>query len=129
MIKLNAVHHVAIICSNYAASKKFYTEILGFIVMAEHYREQRNSYKLDLKLGNRYCVELFSFPNPPARTSRPEACGLRHLAFEVDQLESAIKWLNENGVMTEPVRTDEFTGKRFTFFEDPDQLPLELYEK
>ena len=129
MIKLNAVHHVAIICSNYAASKKFYTEVLGFIVTAEHYREQRNSYKLDLKLGDKYCVELFSFTNPPARTSRPEACGLRHLAFEVDQLNIAIEWLNEKGVITEPVRIDEFTGKRFTFFEDPDQLPLELYEK
>ena len=129
MIKLNAIHHIAIICSDYAASKKFYTEILGFNVHAEYYREKRDSYKLDLKLGDRYCIELFSFPNPPARTSRPEACGLRHLAFEVEDIEQAANWLNKNGVPTEPVRTDEYTGKRFTFFADPDDLPLELYEQ
>jgi glyoxylase I family protein len=129
MIKLHAIHHIAIICSDYSASKKFYTEILGFIVHAEYYREQRESYKLDLKLGDRYCIELFSFPNPPARTSRPEACGLRHLAFEVADLEEAVNWLAKNGVITEPIRTDEYTGKRFTFFADPDDLPLELYEQ
>lgn len=128
MIKLNAVHHIAIICSNYSVSKKFYTEVLGFTVHAEYFREQRNSYKLDLKLGDRYWIELFSFPNPPARTSRPEACGLRHLAFEVSNIDDAIAWLNKNGVTTEPVRVDEYTGKRFTFFADPDDLPLELYE-
>ncbi|WP_276369656.1 VOC family protein [Chryseolinea sp. H1M3-3] len=129
MIKLNAIHHIAIICSNYAVSKKFYTEVLGFNVQAEYYREKRDSYKLDLKLGDRYCIELFSFPNPPARTSRPEACGLRHLAFEVTNLDLAVRWLNENKVVTEPIRTDEYTGKRFTFFADPDDLPLELYEQ
>jgi glyoxylase I family protein len=129
MIKLNAIHHIAIICSNYAVSKKFYTEILGFSVQAEYYREKRDSYKLDLKLSDRYCIELFSFPNPPARTSRPEACGLRHLAFEVTNLDLAVRWLNENKVVTEPIRTDEYTGKRFTFFADPDDLPLELYEQ
>lgn len=129
MIKLNAVHHIAIICADYQVSKSFYTEILGFTVHAEYYREQRNSYKLDLKIGERYWIELFSFPNPPARTSRPEACGLRHLAFEVSDLDDAIKWLNKNDVQTEPVRVDEFTGKRFTFFADPDDLPLELYEQ
>lgn len=129
MIKLNSVHHIAIICSDYQISKKFYTEILGFRAHAEYYREQRNSFKLDLKLGDRYWIELFSFPNPPARTSRPEACGLRHLAFEVTNLELAITWLNDNGVPTEPIRVDEYTGKRFTFFADPDDLPLELYEQ
>jgi glyoxylase I family protein len=128
MIKLRGVHHIAIICSNYEVSRKFYTDILGCAVVAEHYREQRNSYKLDLKLGDRYCIELFSFPNPPSRPSRPEACGLRHLAFEVDQLEPVIDWLNKNNIVTEPIRVDEFTGKRFTFFADPDDLPLELYE-
>jgi glyoxylase I family protein len=129
MIKLNGIHHIAIICSNYQASKKFYTEILGFTVIAEYYRDKRDSYKLDLKLGDRYCVELFSFPDPPPRTSRPEACGLRHLAFEVTHLDDAILWLNQHGVITEPVRVDEYTGKRFTFFADPDDLPLELYER
>jgi glyoxylase I family protein len=129
MIKLNAIHHIAIICSDYPVSKNFYTEILGFTVHAEYYRATRDSYKLDLKLGDRYCVELFSFPNPPARTSRPEACGLRHLAFEVTDLEEAVDWLAKNGVITEPIRTDEYTGKRFTFFADPDDLPLELYEQ
>ena len=128
MINLKGVHHIAIICSNYAVSKKFYTEVLGFVVHAEYFRENRNSYKLDLKLGDRYWVELFSFPHPPPRTSRPEACGLRHLAFEVSNLEEAVAWLNRNGVATEPVRIDEYTGKRFTFFADPDDLPLELYE-
>jgi glyoxylase I family protein len=129
MIKLNAVHHIAIICSDYQASKKFYTEILGFSVLAEHYREERKSYKLDLKLGDHYWLELFSFPSPPARPSRPEACGLRHLAFEVSDIEEVVQSLNEKGVFTEPIRTDEYTGKRFTFFADPDDLPLELYER
>lgn len=129
MIKLNKVHHVAIISSNYAASKNFYVNILGFKIVAENYREARDSYKLDLALGDEYCVELFSFPHPPARTSRPEACGLRHLAFEVDHLDDAVKWLNDHQVATEPVRVDEFTGKRFTFFADPDDLPLEFYER
>jgi glyoxylase I family protein len=129
MIKINGVHHIAIICSNYSVSKKFYTEILGFEIIGEYFRENRNSFKLDLKLGERYWIELFSFPDPPARTSRPEACGLRHLAFEVSDLDDSITWLNKNGVATERVRVDEFTGKRFTFFADPDDLPLELYEK
>ena len=129
MVKLNSVHHIAIICSDYQASKKFYTEILGFNVHAEYYREKRNSFKLDLKLGERYCIELFSFPDPPARTSRPEACGLRHVAFEVNDIEEAKKWLTEKGVAVEPIRTDEYTGKRFTFFADPDDLPIEIYER
>ena len=129
MIKLNAVHHIAVICSDYQVSKKFYTEILGFNILAEHFRAERQSYKLDLQLGDHYWLELFSFPNPPARPSRPEACGLRHLAFEVSDIETAVSALKEKGVTTEPIRIDEYTGKRFTFFADPDDLPLELYER
>ena len=129
MISLNSIHHVAIICSDYEASKQFYTKILGFSIKAEHYRAERKSYKLDLSLGNHYCVELFSFPDPPPRVSRPEACGLRHLAFEVNDLTRATEWLIENGVGVEPIRVDEYTGKRFTFFADPDDLPLEFYER
>jgi len=126
---LKSIHHVAIICSDYEASKKFYTEILGLEIVAEHYRAERQSYKLDLKLGDQYAIELFSFPNPPRRTSRPEAAGLRHLAFAVTNLDLAIRHLNKNGILTEPIRIDEYTAKRFTFFSDPDGLPLELYEQ
>ncbi len=129
MLALKNIHHIAIICSNYEVSKKFYTEILGLQIIAEHYRAERQSYKLDLKLGDQYVIELFSFPNPPARLSRPEAAGLRHLAFAVSDLEKSIKHLNENGIKTELIRVDEFTHKRFTFFADPDGLPLELYEE
>jgi len=129
MLKLNTLHHVAIICSDYQTSKDFYTRILGLSVIAEHYRAERNSYKLDLAVGDRYFVELFSFPNPPTRVSRPEACGLRHLAFEVDDIMQASDWLSQNGVKVEPIRVDEYTNKRFTFFADPDDLPLEFYER
>jgi len=129
MLKLNQVHHVAIICSDYERSKHFYSEILGLKIVSEFYREERQSYKLDLAVGDRYQIELFSFPNPPARASRPEAAGLRHLAFEVDALDEAVFHLQESGVETEPIRVDELTGKRFTFFSDPDGLPLELYER
>lgn len=129
MLTLTNIHHIAIICSNYAVSKKFYTEILGLQIMAEHFRAERQSYKLDLKLGDQYVIELFSFPHPPARLSRPEAAGLRHLAFAVSDLEKSIQHLNKNGIITEPIRMDEFTHKRFTFFADPDGLPLELYEE
>ncbi|MEN0056886.1 MAG: VOC family protein [Mucilaginibacter sp.] len=129
MLKLNRVHHIAIICADYQKSKHFYTEILGLNIVREVYREERQSYKLDLEVGNLYQIELFSFPEPPARPSRPEAVGLRHLAFEVDALDEAIAHLNNFAVETEPIRIDEFTGKRFTFFTDPDGLPLELYEK
>ena len=125
---LKKIHHIAIICSDYEKSKYFYTEILGFEITQEVYREVRQSYKLDLSLNGNYCIELFSFPNPPKRTSKPEACGLRHLAFEVENIESAIKMLSNHNIKTELVRIDEFTQKRFTFFEDPDQLPIELYE-
>ncbi len=126
---LKSIHHIAIICSDYKVSKKFYTGVLGLEILAEHYRTERQSYKLDLALGDQYVIELFSFPNPPKRTSKPEAAGLRHLAFAVSDLEKAIQHLKENGIETEPIRVDEFTSKRFTFFSDPDGLPLEFYEE
>ncbi|TFF39781.1 SMU1112c/YaeR family gloxylase I-like metalloprotein [Mucilaginibacter psychrotolerans] len=129
MLKLNKIHHIAIICSDYIKARHFYTEVLGFNIVLETYREARDSYKLDLEVGGQYQIELFSFPNPPARPSRPEASGLRHLAFEVDNIEEAVFHLNEYSVETEPIRVDETTGKRFTFFQDPDGLPLELYER
>jgi glyoxylase I family protein len=122
------IHHVAIICSNYERSKRFYVEVLGFPVIQETYRAARDSYKLDLQVGEGAAIELFSFPAPPARPSTPEACGLRHLAFKVDNLDAAVVDLQSKGVEIEPIRLDELTGKRFTFFKDPDGLPLELYE-
>ncbi|WP_334032128.1 SMU1112c/YaeR family gloxylase I-like metalloprotein [Alteromonas sp. P256] len=125
---LNGFHHVAIICSDYPRSKHFYTEILGFSVIAENYREARDSYKCDLALADGSQIELFSFPNAPTRPSRPEAQGLRHLAFKVGNLDAAIQKLTDKGVECEPIRVDEYTDKRFTFFQDPDGLPLELYE-
>ncbi|MGK7888053.1 MAG: VOC family protein [Leptolyngbyaceae cyanobacterium] len=129
------VHHVAIICSDYQRSKRFYTEILGCAIIRETYREARQSYKLDLQVGDPdatghgVAIELFSFPDPPPRPNAPEAQGLRHLSFAVDDLEGAIAHLNQAGVDTEPIRLDELTDKRFTFFKDPDGLPLELYER
>jgi len=126
---LKGIHHVAIICSNYEVSKNFYVNILGFRVKAEHYRAERTSYKLDLMLDEHYVVELFSFPDPPLRPSRPEACGLRHLAFAVDNLDQVCQTLKDKNVLCEPIRIDEYTGRRFTFFSDPDNLPLELYER
>lgn len=126
---LQGIHHIAIICSDYVVSKKFYTETLGLRIVQEHFRAERNSYKLDLAIGDQYVIELFSFPSPPVRTSRPEACGLRHLAFEVTDLDIAIHDLQQKGVISEPIRVDEFTGKRFTFLADPDDLPIELYER
>jgi glyoxylase I family protein len=121
------VHHIAIICSDYGVSKDFYVNKLGLSVIQEVYRKERDSYKLDLALNGHYVIELFSFPNPPARPSRPESCGLRHLAFLVDDIDSTISELNKKGIETEPVRVDEYTGRKFTFFADPDGLPLELY--
>jgi glyoxylase I family protein len=129
MLKLNRVHHIAIICSDYEKSKHFYSEVLGLKIVQEVYREERRSYKLDLEVGNRYQIELFSFPDPPARPSHPEAAGLRHLAFEVDDIDEAVSHIKDHGITIEPIRIDELTGKRFTFFADPDGLPLELYEK
>ena len=128
MLSLKSVHHIAIICSNYELSKQFYTQTLGFNVIKETYRAERNSYKLDLALNDLYVIELFSFPNPPARPSQPESTGLRHLAFSVSDIEIAIKELALKGVICEPIRVDHLTNKRFTFFSDPDGLPLELYE-
>jgi len=124
----NKIHHVAVICSDYEISKNFYVNILGLQIVQEVYRAERKSYKLDLRVNGVYQIELFSFENPPARPSRPESAGLRHLAFEVDDVTAVALLLNGRGVATEPVRTDEYTGKRFTFFADPDGLPLEIYE-
>ncbi|WP_332737812.1 VOC family protein [Flavihumibacter sp.] len=122
------MHHIAIIAGDYERSKKFYTEILGLHIIAEDYREERDSWKLDLALNGQYIIELFSFPGAPARPSRPEAIGLRHLAFSVTDLEQEVASLSSKGVSCEAIRTDPYTGKRFTFFSDPDGLPLELYE-
>lgn len=125
---LQSVHHIAIIAGDYARSKAFYTETLGLEVIREVYREERQSYKLDLALNGKYIIELFSFPEAPARPSRPEAQGLRHLAFVVNDVEKEIGRLLTKGVTCEPVRIDPYTGKKFSFFADPDGLPLELYE-
>jgi glyoxylase I family protein len=122
------IHHVAIICSNYEKSKDFYTKVLGLKIVHETYREQRKSYKLDLALPSGEQIELFSFPNSPQRPSYPESCGLRHLALSVNELEKTIDSLKLKNVFCEPIRVDEFTGKRFTFFADPDHLPIELVE-
>ena len=128
-MKLNKIHHVAVICSDYVKSKHFYTDVLGMKIMSENYRKERDSWKADCWLDDNYVIELFSFPNPPARPSYPEAAGLRHLAFEVDDLSDAIDELDSKGIDHEPIRTDEYTDKRFVFFSDPDGLPIELYEK
>ena len=125
----NSIHHVAIICSDYDKSKQFYTSILGLTVIAENYREARKSYKLDLKLPNGDQLELFFFPNPPKRPSSPEALGLRHLAFNVTSVEDTCDYLTSKGIAVENIRIDEFTGRKFTFFNDPAVLPLELYEQ
>lgn len=122
------IHHIAIICSNYEISKKFYTEILGLRILHEVYRADRDSYKLDLGIENHYIIELFSFPNPPARPSRPESCGLRHLAFAVENVEEKRAELVSKGLICEEIRVDEFTEKKFFFTQDPDDLPLEFYE-
>ncbi len=125
---LHSIHHIAIIASNYARSKTFYTEVLGLTIIREVYRLERKSYKLDLALGDQYVIELFSFPDPPPRPSRPEAQGLRHLAFAVTDINAAVADLHAKGVITEPIRIDPYTQQRFTFFQDPDGLPLEFYE-
>jgi glyoxylase I family protein len=126
---LNKIHHIAIICSDYKKSKKFYVEDLGLEPLQEIYREDRDSYKLDLAMNGNYIIELFSFPTPPPRSTRPEATGLRHLAFEVDHLTSRLTDLSKKGIVAEPVRIDEHTQKKFTFIFDPDNLPIELYQK
>ncbi|MBD0785937.1 VOC family protein [Vibrio sp. Y2-5] len=125
---LKRIHHAAIICSDYPRSKAFYVDVLGLEVIAENYREARDSYKLDLALPDGSQIELFSFPDAPKRPSYPEAQGLRHLAFCVDDVSAAKKKLEQQGVEVEPIRVDEFTGKQYTFFADPDGMPLELYQ-
>ena len=128
-MKLNKVHHVAVLCSDYQCSLKFYTEVLGLEVLGEHYRAERQSYKTDLALNGEFVIELFSFPNPPKRLSHPEATGLRHLAFEVDDIDVSMAELDKMGVPHEAPRVDPFSGKRFVFFADPDDLPIEFYER
>lgn len=125
---MQSIHHIAIICSNYDRSLSFYRDILGLTVIREVWRAERESWKCDLDAGNAQ-IELFSFPSPPARTSRPEACGLRHLAFLVDDLDAEVARLEAAGVVCEPIRVDPYTDQRFTFFADPDDLPLELDER
>lgn len=127
-MKTLGIHHIAIICSNYIRSKHFYVELLGFPVIQETYRAERDSYKLDLQVDDRTQIELFSFPVPPPRPNSPEACGLRHLAFAVTDLNATVAELVSKEIAVEPIRLDELTGRRFTFFKDPDGLPLELYE-
>jgi glyoxylase I family protein len=127
-MKIEKLHHIAIICSNYEISKRFYTKVLGFEIKQEVYRKERDSYKLDLSLNGMYLVELFSFPNPPKRASFPEASGLRHVAFAVKNLYEWKVYLESNDVRCQEIRIDEFTGKRFFFFNDPDELSIELYE-
>jgi glyoxylase I family protein len=129
MLHLKKVHHIAIVCSDYQKSKAFYTEVLGFGIIREVYREQRESYKLDLSLNGEYILELFSFPSPPARPSRPEAAGLRHLAFEVDDVSKTVEALAQKGITAEQIRIDEATGRQFTFIADPDDLPIEFYQQ
>lgn len=129
MLGNSEIHHVAIICSNYERSKRFYTEILGFPIIQETNRVERGSFKLDLKVGSNSQIELFSFPAPPSRVSRPEACGLRHLAFQVDDVEIVRDQLEQKGIEAEEIRVDEITGKKFFFFSDPDDLPLEVYQR
>lgn len=128
-MKLSGLHHVAIICSDYEVSKRFYTEILGFELTSEIYRAEKVSYKADLMLNGHYIIELFSFPDPPARISDPEACGLRHIAFSIHDIKSFIAYLKTINIEVEDVRVDQHTGKQFTFFRDPDGLPIELYEE
>lgn len=127
-MKTTGIHHIAIICSDYEKSKRFYVDILGFSIIEETFRSARNSYKLDLRVGNNDIIELFSFSNPPQRPSTPEACGLRHLAFKVDNIDESVADLKSKGVDVEDIRIDDITGKLFTFFKDPDGLPLEIYE-
>ncbi|NEN89602.1 MAG: VOC family protein [Okeania sp. SIO3H1] len=127
-MKIKSFNHVAIICSDYEKSKHFYVHILGFEIIQETWRKARNSYKLDLLVGSGDRIELFSFPNPPKRLTRPEACGLRHLALEVDNIDESVDYLKSHNIEVENIRIDEITGKRFTFFPDPDGLPLEIYE-
>ncbi len=128
-MQLSKVHHIAIICSNYERSLEFYVSVLGFRVIAEHYREKRQSYKTDLALGDEYVIELFSFPSPPPRPTNPEALGLRHIAFQTDDIDGAVAELDAKGIAHEELRVDGYTGRRFFFMRDPDDLPIEVYEQ
>lgn len=128
-MKINKIHHIAIICSDYEKSKRFYTQILGLKIIREVFRTERQSYKLDLAINENYVIELFSFPNPPKRVSRPEATGLRHLAFEVDDIEKTRNYLLSHSIESETIRIDEYTEKKFFFIADPDDLPIEFYQK
>jgi len=127
-MELKGIHHVAIICSDYEKSKHFYSKVLGLTILAEHYQQARGSYKLDLQLADSSQIELFYFADAPKRASYPEALGLRHLAFAVDSIDCAIQRLSSHGIVAESVRVDPYTDKKFTFFSDPDGLPLELYQ-
>ena len=127
-MNLSRIHHIAIIVSDYEASKDFYVNKLGFEIIRENYRPERNDWKLDLKVNETTELEIFGVKNPPARVTRPEAAGLRHLAFFTDNIEETVAELKEKGIVTEPIRVDEFSGKKFTFFADPDGLPIELHE-
>lgn len=129
MLEIKKLHHIAIICSDYEKSKAFYTSVLGLEIKNENYRSERKSYKLDLCLNGEYLIELFSFPDPPKRPTHPEASGLRHIAFEVENIEEYVEQLKDKGVSVEPIRIDEFTNKKFTFMPDPDNLPIEIYEQ
>jgi glyoxylase I family protein len=129
MLQLNKIHHIAIICSDYQKSKTFYTSVLGLTIIQEIYRQERQSYKLDLALNGEYVIELFSFPNPPKRPSTPEAAGMRHLAFEVNDIQKTRDYLVLQNITAEAIRVDEFTQKSFFFVADPDNLPVEFYEK
>jgi glyoxylase I family protein len=127
-MNIEKLHHIAIICSDYEKSKRFYTKILGLKIDNEIYRQERNSYKLDLSLNGQYLIELFSFPNPPKRQTMPESTGLRHIAFGVRHIENEVEYLTAQKIIVEPIRIDEFTNKKFAFFNDPDNLPIEIYE-
>ena len=127
-MRFDKIHHIAIIGSDYQASRQFYVDKLGFEVVRENYREKRGDWKIDLRVNEDTELELFIVKNPPERVTNPEASGLRHLAFKVDDVEETVEELSRKGIKCEPVRTDEFTGKRMTFFRDPDDLPLEIHE-
>ena len=127
-MKLSSVHHIAIIVSDIEKAREFYVEKLGFEAVRENYRKERDDWKLALRVGEHTELEIFAEKNPPKRVNRPEACGLRHLAFRVESVEEAVKELDEMGIECEPIRTDSYTGEKMTFFFDPDGLPLEIHE-
>ena len=127
-MKLNSVHHIAIIVSDIEKAREFYIKKLGFEAIRENYRKERDDWKLDLRVDEHTELEIFAEKNPPKRVNRPEACGLRHLAFRVESVEETVKELDEIGIECEPIRTDTYTGEKMTFFFDPDGLPLEIHK-